>query len=133
MDEIAPPQLRAPVHQAVWHGLREAGGVRGAAGMSGAMWVQAVLGQTPPPVHPLVHELAVAPLPVRLDPATGMPPETYVDSLVLRVRLAGLEQQISQAMGQAQRLPDGSPEARRVVEHLMLLQREHAALKDRIS
>ncbi|MFK5646345.1 DNA primase [Ornithinimicrobium sp. LYQ121] len=133
MDEIPPQQLRAPMHQAVWHGLREAGGVRGAAGMSGATWIQAVLGQSPPPVHPLVHELAVAPLPVRLDPASGMPPETYVDSLVLRVRLAGLEQQVAQSMGEAQRLPEGSPEARRVVEHLMRLQREHAALKDRIS
>ena len=52
--------------------------MRAAAGMSAVSWNQAVLGQTPPLVHPLVQELAVAPLPTKLDPATGMPSEAYV-------------------------------------------------------
>ena len=133
MDELPAGQLRAPMHQAVWHALQQAGGVWAADGMSAAAWNQAVLAQTPPLVQPLVHELAVAPLPTRLDRETGMPPTVYVDSLVLRVRLAGLEQRIAATMGQAQREPEGSPEARRLVEELMGLQRERAALKDRMS
>jgi DNA primase len=133
MDELPPAQLRAPMHRAVWHALQQAGGVRAAASMSAASWNQVVLAQTPPLVHPLVQELAVAPLPTKLDPATGMPTEAYVDSLVLRVRLAALEQRIAGTLGRAQREPDGSAEARRLVEELMGLQREHAALKDRMS
>ncbi len=133
MDELSPDLLRAQLHRAVWHGLQQTGGVRAAAGMSAVMWNQAVLAQTPPLVHPLVQELAVAPLPTRLDPATGMPSEAYVDSLVLRVRLAALEQRIAVALGQWQRQQEGSAEARRLGEDLMQLQREHAALKDRMS
>lgn len=133
MDELPPSQLRAPMHRAVWHALQQAGGVRAAASMSAATWNQVVLAQTPPLVHPLVQELAVAPLPTRLDPATGMPTEAFVDSLVLRVRLAALEQRIAVTLGQAQREPEGSPQTRRLVEELMGLQREHASLKDRMS
>lgn len=133
LDELPAGQLRAPMHQAVWHALQQAGGVWAADGISAAAWNQAVLAQTPPLVQPLVHELAVAPLPTRLDPTTGMPPTVYVDSLVLRVRLAAMEQRIAATMGEAQRQPEGSPEARRLVEELMGLQRERAALKDRMS
>ena len=133
MDEITPSQLRAVMHQAVWHGLREVGGVRAAASMSARSWNEAVLHRTPPLVHPLVQELAVSPLPTHLDPQSGLPSEAYVDSLVLRVRLAALEHQITQALGEARRAPEGSPEARRLAEVLMQLQRQHAALKDEMS
>ena len=132
MDEIEPAQFRAVMHQSVWHALREVGGVRAAAGMSARSWNEAVLHRTPPLVHPLVQELAVSPLPTRLDPETGLPSEAYVDSLVLRVRLAGLEHQIAGTMGEARRAPEGSPEARRLGEQLMHLQRQRAALKDRM-
>jgi DNA primase len=133
MDELEPGHLRAPMHQAVWHALRAVGGVPAADTMSATRWNQAVLAQTPPVVRPLVHELAVAPLPTRLDPESGLPPEVYVDSLVIRVRLATLEHRIAQTLGQAGRTPDGTPESRRLAEHLMQLQREHAALKDKVS
>ncbi|WP_122261600.1 DNA primase [Ornithinimicrobium cerasi] len=133
MDELDPSHLRAPMHQAVWHALRAVGGVTAANTMSATRWNQAVLTQTPPPVRPLVHELAVAPLPTRLDAASGLPPEVYVDSLVMRVRLATLEHRIAQTLGQARRTPDGTPESRRLGEHLMQLQREHATLKDKVT
>ncbi|MDO5741129.1 MAG: DNA primase [Ornithinimicrobium sp.] len=131
MEELPSAQFRAPMHQAVWHALREAGGVLAAAEMSARSWTQAVLEQTPPAVRQLVHELAVAPLPTRLDPASGLPRTAYVDSLVVSIQLAGLEHQIAQTLGQAQRAQQGTPEARRLSEDLMQLQREHAALKDR--
>ncbi|MFX0539357.1 DNA primase [Ornithinimicrobium sp. Y1847] len=131
MDALAAEQLRAPMHRAVWHAVRAAGGVWAADTMSATAWNRAVLAQTPPPVQPLVHELAVAPLPVRLDPVEGTPPQAYVDSLFQRVRLAVLEHQITQTLGEVQRAPEGSPDSRRLGERLMALQREHAALKDR--
>ncbi|MFB9730631.1 DNA primase [Ornithinimicrobium kibberense] len=133
MDELPAAELRAPVHQAVWHAVKEAGGVYAAEGASVAGWTRAVLARTPPAVQGLVHELAVAPLPTRLDPETGTPTEAYVDSLVLRVRLAASEQRIAQTISRLQRLTPGTPEARRVDEELMALQREHAKLKDRMN
>lgn len=130
MDELGPDQFRAPVHQAMWHALREIGGVRAAATLSARSWTEAVLRSSPPVVQPLVQELAVSPLPTRLDPESGLPPEQYVDSLVARVRLAGVEHQIAQTLGEARRAPEGSPDARRLGEQLMLLQRRRAQLRD---
>jgi DNA primase len=133
MEQLDPGYLRASMHQAIWRAMQEVGGVTAAAGMSATGWNQAVLDRTPPVVRGLVRELAVAVLPTRLDPETGVPPEVYVDSLVLRVRLATLDQRVAQTMGEAGRAPEGSPEFRRLAEQLMHLQRERAALKDRMA
>ena len=132
MDELDPAVLRAPMHRAVWHAVREAGGVRAASSMSATAWNQAVLGQTPPPVHPLVHELAVASVPTRLDPGTGMPPDVFVDSLVLRVRLAGLDQQIAERMSALSRATPGSPGERLLGEELTTLHQQRARLRARM-
>ena len=132
MDELAPEGFRAPMHQAVWHAVRTVGGVHAASTMSASAWVQAVLGQTPPPVHPLVHELAVASVPTRLDPATGTPPEVFVDSLVLRVRLAVLDQQLAERMSALSRATPGSPGERRIGEELNQLHHERARLRARM-
>ncbi|MFK5583794.1 DNA primase [Serinicoccus sp. LYQ131] len=132
MEELAPEALRAPMHQAIWHALREAGGITGAAQVSARGWVEAVLGRTPPPVHPLVHELAVSMLPDRLDPDTGMPREAFVDWLVLRVRQAGIDQEIADLRGQLSRAPESSPDKRRLDERLMELHRERARLRARM-
>ena len=131
MDELPPEALRAPMHRAVWHAVREAGGVRAASSMSATAWNQAVLGQTPPPVHPLVHELAVASLPTRLDPGSGMPPELFVDSLVLRVRLAGVDQQLAEKMSALARATPGSHGERLLGEELNRLHHQRARLRAR--
>ncbi|WP_298888177.1 DNA primase [uncultured Serinicoccus sp.] len=132
MDELEPEALRAPMHRAVWHAMRQAGGIEGAAQRSVRGWVEAVLVGTPPPVHPLVHELSVATLPDRLDPESGMPREAFVDWLVLRVRLAGVEQEVGDLLGQQSRAPEGSPDKRRLDERLMELHRERARLRSRM-
>lgn len=130
VDELPAAQFRAPMHQAVWHAVQQAGGPEAAKDLSAVGWNQAVLALVPPVVQPLVQELAVAPLPTRLDPETGWPPYAYADSLVRRLRIAALEQRISVVLGQIQRHEEGTPQARLLVEELMGLQREHARLKD---
>ncbi|WP_151526584.1 DNA primase [Serinicoccus kebangsaanensis] len=132
MDELEPDALRAPMHRAVWHAMREAGGVQGAAQRSARSWVETVLAGTPPPVHPLVHELSVASLPDRLDPETAMPREAFVDWLVLRVRLAGVEQEVAELLGRQARAAEGSPDKRQLDERLMALHRERARLRARM-
>nr|WP_238695490.1 toprim domain-containing protein [Ornithinimicrobium flavum] len=47
MESLDPALMRAPMHRALWHGVRTAGGVEAAATMSAGAWVRAVLGQTP--------------------------------------------------------------------------------------
>ncbi|WP_238348206.1 DNA primase [Ornithinimicrobium pratense] len=47
VDELEPAGFRAPMHRAVWHAVRTAGGVPAASAMSAAAWVQAVLRHTP--------------------------------------------------------------------------------------
>ena len=132
MEELTPDALRAAMHRAIWHAMREAGGIEGANGRSARAWVEAVLRQTPPAAHPLVHELAVATLPDRLDPESGMPREAFVDSLVLRVRLAGVEQQIQQEVSALSRAEPGSAEERAVGERLTGLHRDKARLRARM-
>lgn len=132
MEGLDPAMLRAPMHRALWHAVRAAGGVEAAAQMAATAWVQAVLGQTPPPVHPLVHELAVAPLPTRLDPETGYPIQAFIDSLVMRVRLAAVEQQVSERMSALSRATPGSPGERLLAEELNRLHHERADLRSRM-
>lgn len=123
--------FRAPAHQAIWHGVREAGGVGQAAGMSAAAWTSAVAAHTPPLAAPLVSELAVAGLPVRLDASTGEPPLRYVDSLVDRAVDASLAQRIDSAMSALQRSAPDDPQARVLSEQLTGLHRERARLRAR--
>lgn len=124
--------FRAPAHQAIWHGVREAGGVGEAAGMSAAAWTSAVAHHTPPLASPMVAELAVAGLPVRLDASTGEPPLRYVDSLVDRAVDASLGQRIEAAMSALQRSAADDPQSRALSEELTGLHRERARLRARM-
>ena len=63
----------------------------------------------PAAVQPLVAELAVAPLPVTPDRATGLPSRRYAASLVTRLREVGLTRQIADALSQLRRR-DRAPE-----------------------
>ena len=88
----------------------------------------------PAAVQPLVAELAVAPLPVTPDRATGLPSRRYASSLVTRLREVGLARQISDALSQLRRL-DSTPEPdptvqRELGRRLQGLQRELADLRD---
>lgn len=132
VDELDPAGFRAPMHRAIWHAVRQAGGVPAASAMSASAWVQALLRQLPQEVHPLAHELAVASLPTRLDPESGVPPEVFVDSLILRIRLAVVEQQVAERMSALSRATPGSPGERLLGEELTRLHHERARLRARM-
>jgi DNA primase len=132
VDAIAVEGFRAPAHRALWHGVRQAGGVAASGALSARGWTDAVAGHTPPVVAPMVAELAVAPLPVTLEPGSGEPPVKYVDSLVWRVMEATLAQRIADAMSALQRAAPDDPETRRLSEQLVGLHQERARLRARM-
>ena len=96
VDALRPEAFVAPAHRAVLDGIRIAAPPRDAA--STAAWVAAVGEAAPLAVRGLVSELSVAPLPTRYDASTGLPPQRYLDSLVVGVRDAGLGRLIADAM-----------------------------------
>jgi DNA primase len=131
LESVPLDSLHAPAHQAVLHGIRAAGGL-GAGAVSGAgAWTGEVAQQTLPAAQPLVHELAVAPLPVTMEGSTGHPPARYVDSLLVRVLESGLSRRIGEALSALQRAEPGGPDSRRLNEELTALHRERARLRAR--
>src|SRR5699024_11056676 len=98
LAELPTAGWRAPAHAAVLEGIRSAGGLAAARTLSTQGWATTVAGAARPEAQALVHELAVASLPVTLEAGTGAPPRRYVDSLVDRLREAGLAHQISDSM-----------------------------------
>lgn len=133
LDTVRPEQLTAAAHQAVYAAVAAVG--LPTPGQSAAAWHTAVAELAPSAVHALLTELAVAPLPVRLDPLTGRPGERYVESLLLRIREVQVTRAIADALGQLRRLdaaPDADPEGRRSLSaRLQDLQRQLAALRAR--
>jgi DNA primase len=127
------PDFSAPAHQAVFATVATVG-LPGPS-MSAPAWHSALAEAAPLAIHPLLAELAVAPLPVLLDPTTGRPAARYVDSLVTRVREVALSRQIADTLGQLRRLdasPDSDPARRRATAiRLQDLQRALAVLRDR--
>jgi DNA primase len=125
----------AAAHQAVFAAVAGVG--LPSPTMSAPAWHSALAEAAPLAIHPLLAELAVAPLPVLLDPMTGRPATRYVDSLVTRVREVALSRQIADALGQLRRLDatpdaDADPDRRRALAvRLQDLQRQLAALRDR--
>ena len=100
----------APAHAAVFDGIRTIAG--DGVNRSSQGWVSAVTESVPLPVRGLVQELSVAPLPTRLDPESGHPPQRYLDSLVIGVHDSHLSRRIADATATLRRLqhdPAGDP------------------------
>nr|WP_306270100.1 DNA primase [Ornithinimicrobium sp. HY1793] len=129
LSQLPPDALRAPAHQVVLAGVQAAGGLPASRALSSQGWAARVSSATREEAQGLVNELAVAALPERLDPATGRPPQRYVNSLITRVQEAGLERRISDAMSGLQRAEPGSAEGRSLNEQLSMLFRERARLR----
>ncbi len=131
VDRIEAGAFSAPAHRAVFDGIRTAGldPTR-----SLTAWTSAVAEAAPLAVRPFVAELAVAPLPTRMDKATGRPTRRYVDALVARVEEITLSRQVADAMSSLRRLasdPDADPEqTREVSRRLQALQRRQADLRE---
>ncbi len=132
VDAIPSESLAAPAHRAVVDGVRAAGGPR--TDISHAAWTDAVAEAAPMAVRGLVSELAVAELPTRFDPSTGLPERRYVDSLLVRVQEVALTRRIGDAMSAMRRMaadPEADPvRSRALSQELQDLQRRRAALRE---
>jgi len=108
--DIPVEAFTAPAHAAVFDGIRTIAG--DGVNRSSQGWVSAVTESVPLPVRGLVQELSVAPLPTRLDPESGHPPQRYLDSLVIGVHDSHLSRRIADATATLRRLqhdPTGDP------------------------
>ena len=128
-DGIEPASFSAPAHRAVHDAIAAAGGLPAAA--TTAVWADKVSEAAAATVRPLVSELAVAPVPARVDPATGVPDQRYVNELLVRVREVSLTRRIGDAMSALRRMDSGDPVAARALAvELQALQRELATLRE---
>jgi DNA primase len=132
VDTLDPAAFAAPAHRAVFDGIRAAGGPD--PSRSTKAWTDAVMNAAPLAVQPLVADLAVAPLPTRMDKLTGRPERRYVDSLLARVNEVTLARQVADAMSALRRLssdPDADPvQTRDLAARLQDLQVQQAALRE---
>ncbi len=135
VDALRPEAFVAPAHRAVLDGIRIAAPTARRA--STAAWVAAVGEAAPLAVRSLVSELSVAPLPTRYDASTGLPPQRYLDSLVVGVRDAELGRLIADAMASVRRVqndPESDPtDLRERTMALHRLELERVALRERLS
>jgi DNA primase len=128
-DSIEPTSFSAAAHRAVHDAVAAAGGLPAAATTS--VWADKVSEAAAATVRPLVSELAVAPLPARVDATTGMPDPRYVNELLVRVREVSLTRRIGDAMSALRRMDSGDPAAARALStELQTLQRELATLRE---
>jgi DNA primase len=105
--------------------------------LSSGGWAAAVTVAAPLAVRGLLAELSVAPLPTRVDATTGLPPQRYLESLVIGVHDSGLSRQIADETAAIRRLqnsPEPDQEAlrdrsRRLIE----LEMNRARLRDRLT
>jgi DNA primase len=105
--------------------------------LSAKAWADRVTEASPLSVHGLVAELAVAPLPTRMDKSTGLPERRYVSALLTRVQEVSLTRQIADAMSAMRRMAadqhSDATQARELSGRLQDLQRELAQLRDQAS
>lgn len=127
-DSIAAESFSAPAHRAVRDAIRAAGGVEAAS--RPGQWTDRVSEAAALTVRPLVSELAVAAVPARFDPHTGLPERRYVDELLVRIQEVALTRQIGDAISAMRRVaPDDAATGRELGIQLQILQRELADLR----
>ncbi|MCE1179531.1 MAG: DNA primase [Micrococcales bacterium] len=131
LDTIPDGSFAAPAHAAVFAGIRAVG--RPAPDESLAGWSARVTEATPTVVHPLLAELSVATLPLRIDSSTGMPRRQDAELILAKVRETELTRRVADAMSALRRIsndPSADPqEIRSMSTDLQSLQRELATLR----
>ena len=131
-ESIAPGSFSAPAHRGVHDAIQAAGGI-GAASGGDSRWADRVSEAAALTVRPLVSELAVAPVPARVDPLTGLPERRYIDELLVRIQEVALTRQIGDAISAMRRVPpDDSAAGRELGIQLQILQRELANLRSKL-
>jgi DNA primase len=130
-ESIAPDSFSAPAHRAVHDAIQAAGGIETAGGPG--RWADRVSEAAALTVRPLVSELAVAAVPARVDPLTGLPERRYIDELLIRLQEVALTRQISDAISAMRRVPpDDTAAGRQLGIQLQILQRELASLRSKL-
>jgi DNA primase len=131
-DSIAADSFSAPAHRGVHDAIQAAGGI-GAARAGEGRWADRVTEAAALAVRPMVSELAVAPVPARVDPLTGLPGHRYVDELLVRIQEVVLTRQISDAISAMRRVPpEDTVAGREFGLQLQVLQRELANLRSKL-
>jgi DNA primase len=131
-ESLTGGSFTAPAHRGVHDAIQAAGGIQAATG-GNSRWADRVSEASAMIVRPLVSELAVAPVPARVDPHTGLPERRYVDELLVRIQEVALTRQIGDAISAMRRVPPDDTAAGR--EHgiqLQILQRELAGLRSKL-
>jgi len=131
-ESLTGGSFSAPAHRGVHDAIQAAGGIRSAAG-GDTRWADRVSEAAALTVRPLVSELAVASVPARVDPLTGLPERRYVDELLVRIQEVALTRRIGDAISAMRRVPPDDTAASR--EHgiqLQILQRELANLRAKL-
>lgn len=135
IEAIDPAAFTAPVHRAIFDGIRTT--LPGAGSLSSVAWLSAVVEAVALPARAHVQELSVAPLPTKLDPETGRPPQRYLSALVLGVHDSHLSRRIADATATVRRLqhdPDADPERLRTVStELHAMEVDRARLREELS
>lgn len=135
IDAIPTVAFTAPAHSAIFDGVRTVAGR--AATLSTAAWAAAVTEAAPLAVRGLLAELSVAPLPTKVDTTTGLPPQRYLESLVIGVHDSGLSRQIADETAAIRRLqnsPEPDQEALRArSRRLIELEMNRARMRDRLT
>jgi DNA primase len=132
-NAIAASSFSAPAHRAVHDAIEAAGGIASASDGGLSQWADRVSQAAAMTVRPLVSELAVAPVPARVDPATGLPERRYVDELLVRIQEVALTRQIADAISAMRRVPPEDTAAGRAIGiQLQGLQRELADLRAKL-
>jgi DNA primase len=130
-DSIAAGSFSAPAHRGVHDAIQAAGGIEAASGPG--RWADRVSEAAALTVRPLVSELAVAPVPARVDPLNGLPERRYVDELLVRIQEVVLVRQIGDAISAMRRVPpEDASAARELGVRLQVLQRELSNLRARL-
>ncbi|KGN38376.1 DNA primase [Knoellia aerolata] len=135
IDALPTVAFTAPAHAAIFDGVRAV--ASRASQLSTAGWTSAVAEAGALAVRGLLAELSVAPLPTKVDPSTGLPPQRYLDSLVIGVHDAGLSRQIADETAAIRRLqnsPEPDQEAlRERSRKLIELEMNRTRLRDRLT
>ena len=131
-ESIAADSFSAPAHRGVRDAIQAAGGIR-AANDGLSRWADRVSEAAALSVRPLVSELAVAPVPARVSPLTGLPEGRYVDELLVRIQEVALTAQIGDAISAMRRVPpDDSAAGRELGIRLQILQRALTSLRSKL-
>jgi DNA primase len=126
LDSLSARAFRVPAYQQVFEAVQAEGGLGVAVGLTTAEWVSEVERSVPPPLAPLVTELAVTPLDV--DSEAMLP--HYAVGMALALVLGDVNRRRADLHSRLQRAE--LDEGRRIMAELLTIEQELVELRGRI-